>query len=233
MSKTNHEILFQSKTTEEFLTEITSLQTEIKVLAKSQVDMTEHTKNQQEELDKVLRLNTDLERKYQDVLERERRLEKLHADMEKKLLETNVESIQVSSNLQDTHKWFKSKFDQLHEDVQCRAKMQQLASKKAVGDVPSHDKMSQLDETTEKAKTMIQASRETISRLANYATLSQRESSSQLQAMREKLETERSRALHMEKKLKTFQESSLRHTEELARELDFLKQHSTASYDSS
>ena len=38
-----------------------------------------------------------------------------------------------------------------------RAKIQQVASKKAVGDVPSHDKMSQLDETTEKAKTMIQA----------------------------------------------------------------------------
>ena len=68
MSKTNHELLFQSKTTEEFLTEITSLQTEIKLLAKSQVDMTELTKNQQEELDKVLHLNTDLERKYQVLL---------------------------------------------------------------------------------------------------------------------------------------------------------------------
>ena len=51
----------------------------------------------------------------------------------------------------------------------------------------------------------VQASRETISRLASYASRSQRESTSQLQALREKLETERSRALHMENKLKTFQ----------------------------
>ena len=53
----------------------------------------------------------------------------------------------------------------------------------------------------------VQASRETISQLADYATRSQTASNNQLHAMQAKLESERSRAIHMETKLKTFQVS--------------------------
>ncbi|KAK2140595.1 hypothetical protein NP493_5665g00001 [Ridgeia piscesae] len=90
--------------------------------------MTQVSQAQQEELDKVLTLNTELERKYQSALGREHRLETLHADMEKKLRDTNVESIQVSSNLQDTHQWFKSKFDRIHEGDNSRVMQQPVSA---------------------------------------------------------------------------------------------------------
>ena len=76
-----------------------------------------------------------------------------------------------------------------------------------------------------------QASRETICKLADYAELAHSETSKQMEEMKSQLEYEREMSRRSEQKLKAFQDASMRHTEELAQELSYLKSQSTY-YDS-
>ena len=78
-----------------------------------------------------------------------------------------------------------------------------------------------------------QASRQTISRVADFAEVNQHENKKQVEKLKEQLLRERQNGLLAEKKLRELKTSSLRHTEELAKELDLLKSTSLNSNDSS
>ena len=78
-----------------------------------------------------------------------------------------------------------------------------------------------------------QTSRQTISRIADYAEQTQHENNKELQKLKAELLNERQYGMMAEQKLKQVHNASLRHTEELARELDLLKSSSLLSNESS
>ena len=68
--------------------------------------------------------------------------------------------------------------------------------------------------------------------MADHAEVARYENKTELQKLQEQLLAERQHAKSMERRLKQLQESSFRHTEQLAKELDMLKSTSGLSSDS-
>ena len=79
---------------------------------------------------------------------------------------------------------------------------------------------------------IFQASRQTISRVADYAEINQHENNKQIEILKQELLRQKQNGLMTEKKLRELKTASLRHTEDLAKELDLLKSTSKLSNDS-
>ena len=76
------------------------------------------------------------------------------------------------------------------------------------------------EETAKRAQDMIKTSRETISRLADYAQSIQSEKHEDFNVMRYQLEAEREQAKYTAEKLQEFQESSFRDNAAAAHKLN-------------
>ncbi|XP_074158908.1 coiled-coil domain-containing protein 150 [Sminthopsis crassicaudata] len=112
--KKNYE---QSLSIQKFVTEMATLQREMHILAKSQHDYSARNKQQELRLEAERKIRHELERRCQEMEEIIRHLRKCKEVTEHKLKEASVESEQITANLEEAHRWFKSKFDGLQLEL--------------------------------------------------------------------------------------------------------------------
>uniref|UniRef100_A0ABM5EQZ8 Coiled-coil domain-containing protein 150 isoform X5 n=1 Tax=Pogona vitticeps TaxID=103695 RepID=A0ABM5EQZ8_9SAUR len=112
--KKNYE---QSLSIKEFMTELTDLQREMQQLAKNQQAMAAENRNLQSQLELEQKRRQQLEEECQALEVTVRHLRKCKETTEQKLKEASIESEQISANLEEAHRWFKSKFDNLQREL--------------------------------------------------------------------------------------------------------------------
>ncbi|XP_059783299.1 coiled-coil domain-containing protein 150 isoform X2 [Balaenoptera ricei] len=107
----------QSLSIQKFVSEMTNLQKEMKLLAKSQYDMSARNKQQELQLEAEWKRRQELEHRCQELEETVRHLKKCKEATENKLKEASVESEQVSANLEEAQRWFKCRLDGLQLEL--------------------------------------------------------------------------------------------------------------------
>ncbi|XP_062930959.1 coiled-coil domain-containing protein 150 isoform X2 [Cynocephalus volans] len=112
--KKNYE---QSLSIQRFVSEMTNLQKEMHMLAKSQYDTSARNKQQELRLEAERRIRQELEIRCQELEETVRHLKKCKEATENKLKEASVESEQITANLEEAHRWFKCRFDGLQLEL--------------------------------------------------------------------------------------------------------------------
>ncbi|XP_023391708.1 coiled-coil domain-containing protein 150 isoform X2 [Pteropus vampyrus] len=112
--KKNYE---QSLSIQKFVSEMTNLQKEMQLLAKSQYDTSARNKQQELRLEAERKIRQELENRCQELEETVRHLKKCKEATENKLKEASVESEQITANLEEAHRWFKCRFDGLQLEL--------------------------------------------------------------------------------------------------------------------
>ncbi|XP_047629077.1 coiled-coil domain-containing protein 150 isoform X5 [Phacochoerus africanus] len=112
--KKNYE---QSLSIQKFVSEMTNLQKEMQLLAKSQYDTSARNKQQELRLELERKVRQELEHRCQELEETIRHLKKCKEATENKLKEASVESEQITANLEEAHRWFKCRFDGLQLEL--------------------------------------------------------------------------------------------------------------------
>ncbi|XP_059734671.1 coiled-coil domain-containing protein 150 isoform X3 [Bos taurus] len=112
--KKNYE---QSLSIQKFVSEMTNLQKEMQLLARSQYDTSARNKQQELRLEAERKLRQELENRCQELEETIRHLKKCKEATENKLKEASVESEQITANLEEAHRWFKCRFDGLQLEL--------------------------------------------------------------------------------------------------------------------
>ncbi|KAF6361200.1 coiled-coil domain containing 150 [Rhinolophus ferrumequinum] len=112
--KKNYE---QSLSIQKFVSEMTNLQKEMQLLAKSQYDTSARNKQQELLLEAEQKIRQELENRCQELEETVRHLKKCKEATENKLKEASVESEQITANLEEAHRWFKCRFDGLQLEM--------------------------------------------------------------------------------------------------------------------
>ncbi|XP_068804360.1 coiled-coil domain-containing protein 150 isoform X1 [Struthio camelus] len=112
--KKNYE---QSQNIQKFVKELTSLQTEMQELLKNQHEVQTQNRQLETQLEVERRQGQQLENKCQRLEETVKQLKKCKEETEQKLKEARIESEQITVNLEEAHRWFKSKFDSLQPEL--------------------------------------------------------------------------------------------------------------------
>ncbi|KAM6174707.1 LOW QUALITY PROTEIN: coiled-coil domain-containing protein 150 [Erethizon dorsatum] len=112
--KKNYE---QSLSIQRFVSEVSNLQKEMQLLAKSQCETSARNRQQELRLAAERRLRKGLENQCQELEETVRYLKKCKEATENKLKEASVESEQITANLEEAHRWFKCRFDGLQLEL--------------------------------------------------------------------------------------------------------------------
>ncbi|XP_034510779.1 coiled-coil domain-containing protein 150 isoform X5 [Ailuropoda melanoleuca] len=112
--KKNYE---QSLSIQKFVSEMTNLQKEMQLLAKSQYETSARNKQQELRLEAERKVRQELESRCQELEETIRHLKKCKEATEHKLKEASVESEQITANLEEAHRWFKCRFDGLQLEL--------------------------------------------------------------------------------------------------------------------
>ncbi|XP_064371206.1 coiled-coil domain-containing protein 150 isoform X2 [Dromaius novaehollandiae] len=112
--KKNYE---QSQNIQKFVTELTSLQNEMQELLKNQHEMQTQNRQLETQLEVERRRGQQLENQCQRLEERVKHLKKCKEETEQKLKEASIESEQITVNLEEARRWFKSKFDSLQPEL--------------------------------------------------------------------------------------------------------------------
>ncbi|XP_077601917.1 coiled-coil domain-containing protein 150 isoform X6 [Crocuta crocuta] len=112
--KKNYE---QSLSIQKFVSEMTNLQKEMQLLAKSQYETSARNKQQELRLETERKIRQELENRCQELEETIRHLKKCKEATEHKLKEASVESEQITANLEEAHRWFKCRFDGLQLEL--------------------------------------------------------------------------------------------------------------------
>ncbi|XP_012581477.1 PREDICTED: coiled-coil domain-containing protein 150 [Condylura cristata] len=112
--KKNYE---QSLSIQKFVSEMTNLQKEMQLLAKSQYDTSARNKQQELRLETERKIRQELETRCQELEETIRHLRKCKEATENKLKEASAESEQITANLEEAHRWFKCRFDGLQLEL--------------------------------------------------------------------------------------------------------------------
>ncbi|XP_011852578.1 PREDICTED: coiled-coil domain-containing protein 150 [Mandrillus leucophaeus] len=107
----------QSLSIQRFVCEMTNLQKEMQMLAKSQYDASVRSKQQELCLEAERKIRQELENRCQELEETIRHLKKCKEATENKLKEASVESEQITANLEEAHRWFKHRFDGLQLEL--------------------------------------------------------------------------------------------------------------------
>ncbi|XP_031533920.1 coiled-coil domain-containing protein 150 isoform X4 [Vicugna pacos] len=107
----------QSLSIQKFVSEMTNLQKEMQLLAKSQYDTSARNKQQELRLEAERKVRQELENRCQELEETVRHLKKCKEATENKLKEASVESEQITANLEEAHRWFKCRFDGLQLEL--------------------------------------------------------------------------------------------------------------------
>ncbi|XP_062434928.1 coiled-coil domain-containing protein 150 [Rhea pennata] len=112
--KKNYE---QSQNIQKFVTELTSLQTEMQELLQNQHEIQTQNRQLETQLEVERRRGQQLENQCQRLEETIKHLKKSKEETEQKLKEASIESEQITVNLEEAHRWFKSKFDSLQPEL--------------------------------------------------------------------------------------------------------------------
>ncbi|XP_032210150.1 coiled-coil domain-containing protein 150 isoform X8 [Mustela erminea] len=107
----------ESLSIQKFVSEMTNLQKEMQLLAKSQYETSARNKQQELRLEAERKIRQDLEHRCQELEETIRHLRKCKEATEHKLKEASVESEQITANLEEAHRWFKCRFDGLQLEL--------------------------------------------------------------------------------------------------------------------
>ncbi|XP_029442075.1 von Willebrand factor A domain-containing protein 5B2-like [Rhinatrema bivittatum] len=112
--KKNYE---QSQKIQKLIVEVTDLQNEMQKLAESQQEAVLQSREQESRLQAEKRERLELESRCQTLEDKVRHLKKLKEATEQKLKAASKESEQISANLEEAHRWFKTKFDSLQLEL--------------------------------------------------------------------------------------------------------------------
>nr|XP_033815418.1 coiled-coil domain-containing protein 150 isoform X5 [Geotrypetes seraphini] len=112
--KKNYE---QLQKIQKFMMEMMSLQSEVQKLKESKQEAELESKEQESQLQVEKRQRLELENKCQILEDKVRQLKKLKEAMEYKLKAASKESEQISVNLEEAHCLFKTKFDNLQQEL--------------------------------------------------------------------------------------------------------------------
>ncbi|XP_022423009.1 coiled-coil domain-containing protein 150 isoform X4 [Delphinapterus leucas] len=112
--KKNYE---QSLSIQKFVSEMTNLQKEMQLLAKSQYDLSARNKQQELRLEAEWKRRRELEHRCQELEETIRHLKKCKEATENKLKEASVESEQITANLEEAQRWFNCRLDGLQLEL--------------------------------------------------------------------------------------------------------------------
>lgn len=202
-----------------FMTQIGSLQDELKQLAQAQLRTNDLVKQRDKALEKERMLKDELKKKYKDSRRHQEEVEKMRRETEDRLRRAQNESMEVSGHLQDAHEWFKSKFDQLQQEILDSRKTQNVLE----SENQEHKRQLETERwrahaAAEKARDMIKTSRQTINQLANYAEIADTDTKHQLLKLQAELEQERDHAKYLEMKHQKYKEASARQLEQLLSE---------------
>ncbi|XP_065269656.1 coiled-coil domain-containing protein 150 [Emys orbicularis] len=127
--KKNYE---QSQSIQKFMTELTSLQSEMQTLAKNQHEVATRNRQLESQLEMEQKVRQQLENQCQKLDDTVKHLKKCKEETEQKLKEASVESEQITANLEEAHHWFKSKFDSLQLEL-VKNKQQNIPSERNYG----------------------------------------------------------------------------------------------------
>ncbi|KAK3746553.1 hypothetical protein QZH41_017036, partial [Actinostola sp. cb2023] len=158
----------QSKTIEEFVSKVTVLQHELKSLIEAHKATAMACKEKDKQLEKERNARIDIEKHLKKAVSHEKELESERQQTEQKLHYANNESDQASESLKEAHKWFRSKFDNLQTELARSKKLQSaLERENREQQKKLKEEKKQMDEQTEKAKDVLRASRNAVSKLAS------------------------------------------------------------------
>ncbi|NXC73655.1 CC150 protein, partial [Anhinga anhinga] len=106
--KKNYE---QSQDIQKFVSELKSVQSEMQVLLRNQHKVQVQNRQLETQLEAERRRRQQLENECQKLEKTVKHLKKYKEEAEKKLKEASIESKQITTSLEEAHRWFKSKFD--------------------------------------------------------------------------------------------------------------------------
>ncbi|XP_009282992.2 PREDICTED: coiled-coil domain-containing protein 150, partial [Aptenodytes forsteri] len=112
--KNNYE---QSQDIQKFVSELKSVQSEMQLLLKNQHEVQVQNRQLETQLEMERRQRQQLENECQKLEKTVKHLKKYKEETEKKLKEASIESEQITTSLEEAHRWFKSKFDSLQLEV--------------------------------------------------------------------------------------------------------------------
>ncbi|KAM7152995.1 coiled-coil domain-containing protein 150 isoform 3-T3 [Macrochelys suwanniensis] len=138
--KKNYE---QSQSIQKFMTELTSLQSEMQTLAKNQHEVATRNRQLETQLEMEQKVRQQLENQCQNLDDTVKHLKKCKEETEQKLKEASVESEQITANLEEAHHWFKSKFDSLQLEL-VKNKQQNIPSERSYGKEMEKEKAMKL-----------------------------------------------------------------------------------------
>ncbi|XP_037768950.1 coiled-coil domain-containing protein 150 isoform X2 [Chelonia mydas] len=138
--KKNYE---QSQSIQKFVTELTSLQSEMQTLAKNQHEVATRNRQLEAQLEMEQKVRQQLENQCQKLDDTVKHLKKCKEETEQKLKEASVESEQITANLEEAHHWFKSKFDSLQLEL-VKNKQQNIPSERNYGKEMEKEKAMKL-----------------------------------------------------------------------------------------
>ncbi|GFO30928.1 coiled-coil domain-containing protein 150-like [Plakobranchus ocellatus] len=163
----------QGETIGKFVQQMSGLQEELRHLAQAYTNTQQLLKLKEEALDKERRVREEMKRKFSERKRREADYNQKKPSTDEKLQEVHHESLEISKHLQEAHAWFKGKFDKLQTEITASKQTQlQLERENSEQRKSLEDERAKAQSAAERAKEMIQTSRQTISRLADYAELS-------------------------------------------------------------
>ncbi|GFS01137.1 coiled-coil domain-containing protein 150-like [Elysia marginata] len=174
----------QGETISKFVEQMSGLQDELRHLAQAYTSTQQMLKLKEDALDKERRVREEMKKKYSESKRREHAVDagkRKPTTAEERLHEVHHESIEISKHLQEAHSWFKGKFDKLQTEITASKQTQLRLEKENSEQRKSlEDERTKAQSAAERAKEMIQTSRQTINRLADYAELSDSDSKNHL-----------------------------------------------------
>ncbi|XP_060580198.1 coiled-coil domain-containing protein 150-like isoform X3 [Ruditapes philippinarum] len=204
-----------------FMAQINSLQTELRQLAHAQSQTQDLMTQKEKSIEKERKLKDDFRKKYKHSRRKEDELDHMKSSAEKRLSEVREESLEISNHLKSAHEWFKDKFDNLqHELVASRRVQEKLVDDNLEQKKKLDGERRKAQAAAEKAREMIQASRQTISRLGDYADLADHETKEQLSQLYSQLQQEKDHSKYLEMKHHKYRDASARQFENLLHETE-------------
>lgn len=213
-----------------FMNQIASLQVELKQLAQNQAETNLLIQQRESELEKERTLSDENKRKYEHTRKQKEEIDRLRRQTENRLKEAQDESTEISVHLQDAHDWFRSKFEKLQSElISSKKRQEDLALSTEEERRKAEEEKLKAHAAVEKAKEMIREvdkrmknvnSRESISRLADYANVADNETKFQLQKLQQQLQREKDHNKYLEMKHSAYKEASVRQMECLLKEFN-------------
>ncbi|XP_055863474.1 coiled-coil domain-containing protein 150-like isoform X2 [Biomphalaria glabrata] len=178
----------QGETIDKFMSQILLLQDEMRQLASAHMSAQQLLKMKEEALEKERKIREEMRKRYTESIKREDEVNKQSEMSNEKLKEAHNESIEISKHLQEAHDWFKGKFDKLQNEITASKQIHAKLETENMDQRSSIEfERSKALDAAERAKEMIQTSRQTISRLADYAELADADTKQQLADLRAEL----------------------------------------------